>query len=273
MDAKSKQPIIDELRVTYGDILPEHEYLIDHDWEWFRRRHKINAYVFSQKTSLSRKMKALLTAVATAARMPGSEGGRYVRMHVRHALELGATPQEILEAFECITFPVGGIAFMVGVKCLRDILEEEPHLKTNEVSESSSAEVRKAPLTRKALEEKQLKVHGYVLPEHEFIMDNDWDWTLLMHDFYDYTNTREGCLPNKMWSLVVVVALCARIPGIEGERYIRNHMGLALKAGAKPEEILEALECAYFPCGGPTLLVGVKCLREVIQEGEAGRGA
>lgn len=273
MDAKSKQEFMDEIRMTYGDILPEHEYLLEHDWEWFRRRHKINAYVFSHKSSLSKQMKALLTAVATAARMPGSEGGRYVRSHVRHALELGATPREILEAFECITFPVGGIAFMVGVKSLRDILEEEPHRKISEVEDSTFSTEQKAPITRSALEKKQLEIHGYVLPEHEFIMDNDWDWTLLMHDFYDHTYTRRGGLADKFRSLAVVVALCARIPGIEGEKYIRNHMGLAMKAGATSDEILEALECAYFPCGGPTLLVGVKCLRAVMEGGDAGRGA
>lgn len=273
MDADSRKAALDELRATYGDILPEHEFLVDHDWEWFRRRHKINAYVFSQKNSLSLKMKALLTAVATAARMPGSEGGRYVRMHVRHALALGATPQEILEAFECITFPVGGIAFMVGVKCLRDILEEEPHLKIEEAKKDSPPEEQKPSPNRKALEEKQLKIHGYVLPEHEFIMDHDWDWTLLMHDFYDHTYTRKDGLPGKFRALSVVVALCARIPGMEGERYIRNHMGLAMKAGATPEEILEALESAYFPCGGPTLLVGVKCLRAVLEEENKGKSA
>lgn len=273
MDANSKQNVMNELRMTYGDILPEHEYLIENDWEWFRRRHKINAYVINQKSFLPNDMKALLTAVATAARMPGSEGGRYVRTHIQHALELGATPREILEAFECITFPVGGISFMVGVKCLRDILEEESHRKDIEIADGAPGEDQKAPLTRKALEEKQLKVHGYVLPEHEFIMDHDWNWTLLMHDFYDHTYTRRGGLADKFRSLAVVVALCARIPGIEGEKYIRNHMGLAMKAGATSDEILEALECAYFPCGGPTLLVGVKCLRAVMEGGDAGRGA
>ncbi len=121
-------------------------------------------------------------------------------------------------------------------------------------------------MDRKKMEEDQLRVHGYVLPEHKFIMDNDWEWALTMHHFYDHSFTREGGLTPKLRCLCVVVALCARIPGIEGERYIQNHMGKAMEAGATPKEIVEALECLYFPCGGPSMLVGVKCLREVISK-------
>ena len=120
------------------------------------------------------------------------------------------------------------------------------------------------------MEEDQLRVHGYVLPEHKFIMDYDWEWALTMHHFYDHSFTRKGGLAPKMRCLCVVVALCARIPGIEGERYIQNHMGKAMEAGATPSEIVEALECLYFPCGGPSMLVGVKCLREVLSKQDTG---
>lgn len=123
-------------------------------------------------------------------------------------------------------------------------------------------------MDRKTMEENQLRVHGYVLPEHKFVMDNDWEWALTMHHFYDHSFTREGGLVPKMRALCVVTALCARIPGIEGERYIQNHMGIAMRAGATPKEIVEALECLYFPCGGPSMLVGVKCLREVLSKRE-----
>ena len=121
-------------------------------------------------------------------------------------------------------------------------------------------------MDRKKMEEDQLRIHGYVLPEHKFVMDNDWNWALTMHHFYDHSFTREGGLSPKVRCLCVVVALCARIPGIEGERYIQNHMGKALEAGASRKEIIEALECLYFPCGGPSMLVGVKCLREVLSK-------
>ena len=123
------------------------------------------------------------------------------------------------------------------------------------------------------MEDNQLRVHGYVLPEHKFIMDNDWEWALTMHHFHDHSFTREGGLPLKMKALCVVVALCARIPGIEGERYIQNHMGKAMEAGTTPKEIVEALECLYFPCGGPSMLVGVKCLREVLSQQDPKSGS
>jgi hypothetical protein len=30
-------------------------------------------------------------------------------------------------------------------------------------------------MDRKKMEEDQLRIHGYVLPEHKFVMDNDWN--------------------------------------------------------------------------------------------------
>ena len=65
-----------------------------------------------------------------------------------------------------------------------------------------------------------------------------------------------------------MAALCTRIPGIEGERYIRNHMGIAMKHGASQREVFETLQCAQFPCGGPTMLVGMKSLSAVLADQE-----
>lgn len=271
MEPKDKQAIKENFLDSHGELLPEHEFLIDHDWGWFRRRQALYEFHITRESALPRKMKEIILAVATTVRMPGTETSRYVKKHIREALKHGATPREILEAFECVIHPTGGTTMLVGVNFLREVLEEEGISADLELGEESSLDEKDAEpenLDRKALEESQLKVHGYVLPEHKYIMDHNWDWVELSHDFYNFNALRKGALSRKMRSIVVVSALCTRIPGIEGEKYIRNHMRRAMEAGATEAEIFDALQTAQFPCGGPTMLVGIKCLRAVTEGNE-----
>jgi alkylhydroperoxidase/carboxymuconolactone decarboxylase family protein YurZ len=48
----------------------------------------------------------------------------YVKNHIRRALDLGATEDEIFEAVQCLIFPASGPSLMMGIKCLRAVLEE-----------------------------------------------------------------------------------------------------------------------------------------------------
>lgn len=275
MAPKNKQDILNKMSEVHGEILQEHEFLVDNDWGWFRRRHALYEYHVKRKSALPRKMKEIIFAVANAVRMPGRETARYVKKHIRQGLKTGATPREFIEAFECTIHPTGEGTVLVGINCLREVLEEDGiSVDSNIWAQRASEEEDTKPVhtDRKTLEENQLKVHGYVLPEHKYIMDHNWDWVILSHDFFNYNVMREGALPRKMKSIVVVAALCVRIPGIEGEKYIRNHMRQAMRAGASEEEIFDALQTAQFPCGGPTMLVGIKSLIAVVKEMKEGEG-
>lgn len=269
MAPKNKPAIMEKMREVHGEVLSEHEFLVDNDWGWLRRRQALYEYHVTRESALPRKMKEIIFAVVLAVRMPGTENVRYIKKHIRAGLKAGATPREFIEAFECTIHPTGEGTVLVGMNCLSQVLEEEGiSVDSNEGARlaADQEEVEPAHTDRKVLEANQLKVHGYVLPEHKYIMDHNWDWVIRSHDFFNYNVTREGALPMKMRSIVVVSALCARIPGIEGEKYIRNHMGQAMKAGATEAEIFDALQTAQFPCGGPTMLVGIKSLMTVVKE-------
>ena len=75
---------------------------------------------------------AALTAVPVGASageeqlplFPGTEVETYVKNHIRRALDLGATEDEIFEAVQCLIFPAGGPSLMMGIKCLRAVLED-----------------------------------------------------------------------------------------------------------------------------------------------------
>lgn len=80
--------------------------------------------------------------------------------------------------------------------------------------------------------------------------------------YVDGTFDREGALPRKTKELIMVGITCA----LRVQRGIRIHSDRALKLGASPREILEAMEVAAIPGGMPGLWVGVETLQEVLKD-------
>lgn len=119
---------------------------------------------------------------------------------------------------------------------------------------------------KQALVDQIRKDRGWVLPEQEFYINKDPEYHIRQSALYNHVIKREGALSEKFRELIIIAALCVRIPGIEGELYIRNHIRRALDLGATEDEIFETVQCLIFPAGGPSLMVGIKCLRAVLEE-------
>ena len=83
---------------------------------------------------------------------------------------------------------------------------------------------------------------------------------------YNHVIKREGALSEKFRELIIIAALCVRLPGPETEVYVMNHIRRALNLGATEDEIFETVQCLIFPSGGPSLMMGVKCLNAVLNE-------
>jgi 4-carboxymuconolactone decarboxylase len=79
--------------------------------------------------------------------------------------------------------------------------------------------------------------------------------------YVDGTFDREGVLPRKTKELIMVGITCA----LRVQRGIRIHSDRALKLGASPREVLEAMEVAAIPGGMPGLWVGVETLQEILK--------
>ena len=123
------------------------------------------------------------------------------------------------------------------------------------------------PKEKQVILDRIMKNGGYVLPDsHGFLLDHDPEYLLHLREFYEFVMGRESALPKKMKEICVIVGLCVRQPANADNVYIKNHMRIALQAGATTAEIIDALECAVSPTGGPTLMVGVKCLKQVLEE-------
>lgn len=80
--------------------------------------------------------------------------------------------------------------------------------------------------------------------------------------YVDATFGRDGALPRKTKELIMVAITCAMLR----MRGIRVHIGRALKTGATPREILEAMEVAAIPGGMPGLWEGVETLRDILKD-------
>ncbi|MCH9010978.1 MAG: carboxymuconolactone decarboxylase family protein [Chloroflexi bacterium] len=79
---------------------------------------------------------------------------------------------------------------------------------------------------------------GYSLEMHRILAENDPVWTKKYGEFIDATYTGQRLLDRKTKELLIIVACVASGDMVS---HIQIHMHAAHKAGATPEEIMEAL--------------------------------
>lgn len=166
----------------------------------------------------------LLAADAAATHLypPG------IRRHIRSALELGASAQELTEVLE-LTSTLGIHACNIGVPLLLDVLTEEGQ-RTGPAELTQRQQALKAQFTES---------RGYW---HEF-----WDGMLeldpdLFEAYLDFSALpwRSGVLEPKVKEFVYIAFDAAAthlyVPGLKA------HMRNAVRLGATPAEITEVLE-------------------------------
>ncbi|WP_432995262.1 carboxymuconolactone decarboxylase family protein [Dactylosporangium sp. CA-233914] len=181
-----------------------------------------------RKNHLDDKVKEFIyiaiDANATHMYLPG------VRQHIRAALKLGATPQEIMEVLE-LSATLGIHAMNVGVPILVEVLTEKG-LRTGPAALTEEQERMKAEFTR---------ARGYW---HAF-----WDEMLELDPemFEAYTEFssvpwRCGTLEPKVKEFVYIAFdTAATHLYVKG---LKLHIENALGHGATPQEILEVMEIA-----------------------------
>jgi len=163
-------------------------------------------------------------AAATHLYVPG------IRQHIKAALKVGATPQEIMEVLE-LTSTLGIHAMNIGVPLLVKVLEEKG-LRTTPTPLTADQERIKAEFTEN---------RGYW---HAF-----WDEMLeldpeLFEAYTEFSSVpwKTGTLSPKVRELVYIAfdtaATHLYVPGL------KLHLENALGYGATTEEILEVMEIA-----------------------------
>ena len=222
-----QQEIKDEFIRVRGAWSDSWESVLKLDPEFLASYLKFSAVPW-RKNHLSDKVKELIYIAvddnATHMYLPG------VRQHIRAALALGATPQEIMEVLE-LAATLGIHAMNIGVPILVEVLEEKG-LRTGPAPLTDYQEEVKAEFT---------KTRGYW---HSF-----WDEMLELDPelFAAYTDFsahpwRHGTLEPKIKELVYIAFdTAATHLYVKG---LKLHIENAVGYGATAQEILEVMEIA-----------------------------
>lgn len=179
----------------------------------------------SAKGRLSPKFQQLCYLAVSASAMHLYAPG--IRAHVRAALDVGATPEEIVEVLELIS-TVGIHAMNIGVPLLVEVLEERGRTEPVELDE-----------TQERLKAEFIRTRGYW---HEFwndILELDPE---IFEAYTEFSSVpwRTGPLTPAEKELIYIAydisATHLYVPGTK--LHIRN----ALNHGATVEEVLEVME-------------------------------
>jgi 4-carboxymuconolactone decarboxylase len=81
--------------------------------EWAKKYNEFIEATYTGQRTLDRKTKELLQIVVEAALRADVE---QIQLHVKLALQEGATPREILEALQAVIAPMGALAFRRGLQ-------------------------------------------------------------------------------------------------------------------------------------------------------------
>jgi 4-carboxymuconolactone decarboxylase len=107
------QAFLEQASQNRGYTLEFHRIMAEADLEWARKYNEFIEATYTGQRMLDRKTKELLQIVVEAALRADVE---QIQMHVKLALQEGATPREILEALQAVIAPMGALAFRRGVQ-------------------------------------------------------------------------------------------------------------------------------------------------------------
>ena len=96
---------------------------------------------------------------------------------------------------------------------------------------------------------------GYSLEMHRILAEADLEWVKKYNAFIEATYTGQRLLDRKTKELLQVVVEAALRADVD---QIQAHIKVALREGATPEEILEALQTVIMPMGGLAFRRGVQ---------------
>ena len=117
-----KQAYVDEMAEKRGYVLDYHKVMAEQDFEVLQAANGLIEAAYLKERRLDRKTKELLFIVSLTV-MRASKG--HIQSHIRVALDLGLSKEEILEAIE-ITLPEAGVVvFQEGFEAWREVTGAE----------------------------------------------------------------------------------------------------------------------------------------------------
>jgi 4-carboxymuconolactone decarboxylase len=134
---EEKQAYVDEMARERGYVLEYHKVMALHDFEVLQAANNLVQAAYLEPRRLDRKTKELLFILSLTV-MRASKG--QIQSHIRVALDLGLSKEEILEAIEISLPEAGVVTFQWGFEAWRAVVGAEGIEPTVEVHDSGSAE-------------------------------------------------------------------------------------------------------------------------------------
>ena len=117
-----KQAYVDEMAQKRGYVLDYHKVMAAQDFEVLQAANGLIEAAYLKERRLDRKTKELLFIVSLTV-MRASK--KHIQSHIRVALDLGLSKEEVLEAIE-ITLPEAGVVvFQEGFEAWREVTGAE----------------------------------------------------------------------------------------------------------------------------------------------------
>ncbi|RZT66406.1 4-carboxymuconolactone decarboxylase [Microcella alkaliphila] len=113
------QSYIDEMATKRGYVLDYHKIMAKHDFEVLKAANGLVNAAYLNERSLDRKVKELIFICSlTVLKAPKGQ----IESHIRVGLDLGLSPQEILEAIEIALPEAGVVAFQIGFDAWKSVV-------------------------------------------------------------------------------------------------------------------------------------------------------
>lgn len=132
---EDKQAYIDEMAEKRGYVLDYHKVMTEYDFDVLQATNNLVNAAYLEQRRLDRKTKELLFIVSLTVMRASKE---HIQSHIRVALDLGLSKEEILEAIE-ITLPEAGVVvFQEGFEAWREVIGAEGIEPTVEAHQGGS---------------------------------------------------------------------------------------------------------------------------------------
>lgn len=122
MSMTDAQQYIDDMARQRGYVLDYHKKMAKADFPVLQAANELIGAAYLSERRLDRRTKELIFIVSLTV-MRASAG--HIESHIRVALDLGVSPQEILEAIEISLPEAGVVAFQAGFAVWAKVMELE----------------------------------------------------------------------------------------------------------------------------------------------------
>src|SRR5699024_599083 len=126
------QEYIDEMARSRGYVLDYHKVMAKQDFPVLQAANGLVSAAYLTQRTLDRRIKELIFIVSLTV-MRASKG--HIQSHIRVALDLGVSPEEILEAIEIALPEAGVVAFQTGFEAWCEVVGAdgiEPSISVHE---------------------------------------------------------------------------------------------------------------------------------------------